>query len=149
MSGDQRKERLMALIGKGEEFRNAGSPPLKPAKAPATSKPVPAVEALPPPVAASDEPPPERPEILSFPDARPSAFHIRERRKGMRSDPSWQQKTIYLKRANIDRAEEIARLMGIDFSVLVDYALALQVQAETRSVEIQKILDQRKKMDSF
>lgn len=76
-------------------------------------------------------------------------MQLRERRRGMRSDPAWQQKTIYLKRVNIDRAEEIARLMGIDFSVLVDYALSLQVQDETRTPELQKWLDQRRNGDGF
>lgn len=91
---------------------------------------------------AQDEPPAELPEIVqSVSLNNMGSVPFRERRKGMRSDPAWQQKTIYLKRANIDKAEEISRLMGVDFSVLVDYALGLQILTDTRTPELQKLLD--------
>lgn len=149
---DQNKQRLLSLIGKGEAFRDGGSPPIhvSPPRTPPPSK-----EAVrdtvrrPQENEVSDEPPPERPEILGITSPEMGGMQLRERRRGMRSDPAWQQKTIYLKRLNIDRAEEIARLMGIDFSVLVDYALSLQVQDETRTPELQKWLDQRRNSDGF
>ena len=170
---DERKQRLLALVGKGEAFRDAGSPPLvppepkvpAPAELPEFNLPIPKVQpkpkrehrqpeakpTLPKAQDAGEEPPPERPEIFEPAVTKPlyGVMPMRERRRGMRSDPAWQQKTIYLKRSNIELAEEIARLMGIDFSVLVDYALGLQVQAETRSPEIQKVLDQRRRLVDF
>lgn len=83
-----------------------------------------------------EDPPAERFEI-------PCAT-IRTRRPGLRSDPAWAQKTLYLKRANAAAGEEVARAMGVDFSVLVDFALALQVAPETRSDRIQGMIQQLK-----
>lgn len=154
------KQRLLSLIGKGESFRDSGSPALKATDVvtkdsqiektpPAAQKTMPEVARRVSVVELPDEPPPERPEILEPSSPGLGGIQLRERRRGMRSDPSWQQKTIYLKRVNIDRAEEIARLMGIDFSVLVDYSLSLQVQDETRTPELQKWLDQRRNSDGF
>lgn len=150
-----RKQKLLALIGSGAEFRNAGSPPLHVEESQSSQ---PTVMTKPLPVEtplrarepdAATEPPPERPEILKRSTSGAGGMQLRERRRGMRSDPAWQQKTIYLKRVNINQAEEIAHLMGIDLSVLVDYALSLQVQASTRTPELQKWLDQRRNGDGF
>jgi len=162
VNGKDHRQRLLSLIGSGESFRDAGSPALQAVEDPLpipqvvskiepspsrkaaqeTSRKIQALEVI-------EEPPPERPEIMEPATHGLGGMQLRERRRGMRSDPAWQQKTIYLKRVTIDRAEEVARLMGIDFSVLVDYALSLQVQAETRTPELQKLLDQRRTSDGF
>lgn len=89
-----------------------------------------------------EDPPPERPEILQSCQTELEK-PVRERRRGMRSDPAWGQKTLFLKRVTIHRAEEISRLMGVEFSALVDYALGLQVLGEIQTPELKKRMDGR------
>lgn len=155
VNGKDHRQRLLSLIGSGESFRDAGSPALQAPEDPQVVSPSPSRKAAQETsrkiqvLEVIEEPPPERPEIMESATHGLGGMQLRERRRGMRSDPAWQQKTIYLKRVTIDRAEEVARLMGIDFSVLVDYALSLQVQAETRTPELQKLLDQRRTSDGF
>ena len=115
-------------------------PPKAPSKAtPAPEDLAPAV--LPVPVAPpkragqggegeEDEPPAEQPEAI----VQSSGLGLpRSRRVGLRSDPQWQMKTLYLRKATIAATEQIARSMGVEFSEFVEYALALQAQPETRS----------------
>ena len=87
-----------------------------------------------------DEPPAERPEVLDQ-AMRPGL--PRPRRVGLRSDPAWQQKTIYLKKATIQAGEGIAKSIGVEFSELVEWALTFQVNTETRSSELAAILAAR------
>lgn len=94
---------------------------------------------LPPEPFIEDEPPAERPETMSMRPGLP-----RGRRVGLRSDPGWMQKTFYLRKSTIQAAIETAQAMGVEFSELVDYALAVQVKPETRSADITAIIDARK-----
>jgi len=157
------KDDLLRLAGQGEEHRatmnsspapepqgRAGgpapataapdTPPAPPT--PPSSAPRAAVAAPTPPAPRVQVPPrPEEPEPFledeppaeSFTSEQPRAGLPRLRRVGLRSDPKWTQKTVYLRRINIAAAETIADALGIEFSELIDYALTVQVMPETRS----------------
>lgn len=167
------KEQLMGLIGAGGQHREdqkkaamapapepppapvaAERPAPKPAKASAApasvQAPSPEPERRPPAKATQsqpagsgegeEEPPAERPERF---DETPKLGLPRARRVGLRSDPAWQMKTLYLRKATIAATEEIARSMGVEFSEFVEYALALQAQPETRSASLAALLASR------
>lgn len=87
-----------------------------------------------------EEPPAEIPEANV---QAPGLGLPRSRRVGLRSDPLWQMKTLYLKKATIAATEQIARSMGVEFSEFVEYALALQAQPETRSARLAALMASR------
>ena len=137
------KDRILALINEGRERRETPIPaPPMPTPDPPPREPA---HTIPPPSAPillesiPDEPPAEAPTELD-----PMAGLPRRRRVGLRSDPDWTQKTLYLRRATITEAEGIARAMGVEFSELVEWALALQVRDGTRAPSLSAILDQMK-----
>lgn len=145
------KEMLLALAEGGAahrvEMKQAAvipQPQARPEELKPAVKPPPPVDA--PPKAPiqealfEDEPPAERPELLDQ-AIRPGL--PRPRRVGLRSDPAWQQKTIYLKKASVQAGEGIAKSIGVEFSELVEWAFAFQVNAETRSSELAAILAAR------
>ena len=141
MSGGMDKDKILALIAEGGARRDEARPP-----APSPS-PVPEpVQATPPrPVQApkedsqAEEPPPEAPSILDSNSGLP-----RRRRVGLRSDPDWMQKTVYLRKATAAEGAKVAQAMGVEFSELVEWALNLQVQGETRSPNLAAILERMK-----
>jgi hypothetical protein len=55
------------------------------------------------------------------------------------------QKTVYLRRATVTEAEKVAVAMGVEFSELMEWALSLQVQDETRSPNLAAILERMKR----
>lgn len=109
--------------------------PLEPARTPEAER----TRVIEPEPIFEEEPPAERPAA----EMEVRAGLPRGRRVGLRSDPAWQQKTFYLKRVTIEAAEVIAKSMGVEFSELVEYALAVQVKAETRTSELSAILSAR------
>lgn len=125
-------EKIMALINEGK-VRRETPVEVKVAEEPT---PPPVVEVPPIP----DEPPAEVPNHLDANSGLP-----RRRRVGLRSDPAWVQKTLYLRRSTVAEASRAAEAMGVEFSELVEYSLGLQVQDETRSPNLTAILNSLKK----
>jgi len=134
------KEKIMALIAEGKARREEVRPaPTQPVAPPQPAPAAPTIVPLPMEVAA-DEPPPEAPNLLDGTSGLP-----RRRRVGLRSDPAWMQKTVYLRRATVSEAEKVANAMGVEFSELIEWALSLQVQDETRSPGLAAILERMKR----
>jgi len=136
------KDRILALIKEGADRREnrPAPPPIVKAKPEMPSLPAPPQESPLPMEVLPDEPPPESPNALDSSSGLP-----RRRRVGLRSDPAWMQKTVYLRRATVTEAEKVAVAMGVEFSELMEWALSLQVQDETRSPNLAAILERMKR----
>jgi hypothetical protein len=148
MSKDVGKDRILALIEEGRARREEGKLPPSPAPTPIAATPPPPPKPGPDPLPiieiAQEEPPPESPNELT-PDSGLKPPTPRRKRVGLRSDPEWIQKTIYLRKATVSEATKVADAMGVDFSELVEWALSYQVMGETRSPDLAAILEQMKR----